>query len=98
MDITQLTKEMHNFVKDMGWYDPGSPKPQVARSLAISLLVEAAEVLEHYQWTDAPKNKDALANELADVALYLLQLASVSKIDLETAILEKLEKNYGRDW
>jgi NTP pyrophosphatase (non-canonical NTP hydrolase) len=98
MDITQLTKEMHDFVKEMGWYDPGSPKPQVARNLAISLLLEAAEVLELFQWSDTPTDQDTLANELADVALYLLQLASVSKIDLENAILQKLEKNYDRDW
>jgi NTP pyrophosphatase (non-canonical NTP hydrolase) len=39
-----------------------------------------------------------LAGELADVALYLLQLASLSEIDLEQAILEKLKVNYGREW
>jgi NTP pyrophosphatase (non-canonical NTP hydrolase) len=40
----------------------------------------------------------ALAGELADVALYLLQLASVSGIDLEQAILDKLEQNHQREW
>ncbi|MBI3761396.1 MAG: nucleotide pyrophosphohydrolase, partial [Chloroflexi bacterium] len=40
----------------------------------------------------------ALASELADVALYLLQLASISGIDLEEAILDKLKENYRRQW
>ena len=41
---------------------------------------------------------DALAGELADVSLYLLQLASVTGIDLERAILDKLDVNYTRTW
>ena len=41
---------------------------------------------------------DALAEELADVALYLLQLAYLAGIDLEQAILDKLAINYSRDW
>ena len=44
------------------------------------------------------QQNDALAEELADVALYLLQLASVLGIDLEQAILHKLDKNYSRRW
>jgi len=43
-------------------------------------------------------NKDELAQELADVALYLLQIASVANIDLEQAVLNKLEHNYRRNW
>lgn len=98
MDIKELTEEMHRFVQEMGWYDPKSPKPQKPRNLAISLLVEAAEVLEHYQWAESLPDKDALASELADVGLYLLQLASVCEIDLEEAILAKLQENYKRTW
>lgn len=98
MDITELTKEMHRFVEEMGWYDVDSPKPQNARNLAISLLVEAAEVLEHFQWVEKTPDKNALASELADVALYLLQLSSVCEIDLEEAILVKLSENYKRTW
>ena len=60
--------------------------------------VEAAEVLEHFQWDDDPVSRDALAEELADVALYLLQLASLTGIDLEQAIIEKLKANYQRVW
>lgn len=89
---------MHAFVRSKGWYDDQSPKPQTPRNLAASLVIEAAEVLEHFQWRDNARDQAALAGELADVALYLLQLASVSGIDLEQAILDKLEQNQTRDW
>jgi len=98
MDIKELTREMDAFVAAKGWYAPDSPKPQNPRSLAISLALESAEVLELMQWTDLPPDKAALASELADVALYLLQLAKVSGIDLEAAVLAKLSENYQREW
>ncbi|OGO14833.1 MAG: nucleotide pyrophosphohydrolase [Chloroflexi bacterium RBG_16_48_8] len=98
MDLSQLTQEMNRFVERMGWYAPQSPKPQTGRNLALSLLIEAAEVLEHYQWVENPENMDALGSELADVALYLLQLASIHEINLERAILQKLDENAKREW
>jgi NTP pyrophosphatase (non-canonical NTP hydrolase) len=98
MDIEELTRAMHRFVGSQGWYDQDSPRPQTLRNLAISLNLEASEVLEHFQWNDALADPDLFADELADVALYLLQIASVADIDLEQAILRKLEKNYGRSW
>ncbi len=98
MDIRQLTDEMNRFVSAKGWYEEDSPRPQTARNLAISLVLEASEVLEHYQWGDTEKSTDELSGELADVALYLLQLASVTGIDLEEAVLAKLDQNYKRDW
>lgn len=98
MQISELTAAMHAFVAQKGWYEPHSRRPQTPRSLAISLNLEAAEVLEHFQWGEHTADPQELAGELADVALYLLQLASLSGIDLETAILEKLETNAGRIW
>jgi NTP pyrophosphatase (non-canonical NTP hydrolase) len=98
MDLAELTAEMHRFVKDQGWYDDDSPKTQSQRNLAVSLSVEAAEVLEFFQWTEEPPDKGALAGELADVMLYLIQLASLSGIDLEQAVLDKLRDNYDRSW
>ena len=98
MDLRELTEAMHQFVEAKGWYAFGSTRPQTPRNLAISLSLEANEVLEHFQWRDETPDPDALAGELADVALYLLQLASVSSIDLEKAILDKLQQNYGRNW
>jgi 8-oxo-dGTP diphosphatase len=98
MDIKQLTEEMHRFVRSKGWYEPDSKRPQTPRNLAVSLSLEAAEILEHFQWRDEVKEKNELAGELADVALYLLQLASVTEIDLEEAILNKLKVNASREW
>lgn len=98
MDLQDLTEKMHAFVRSKGWYEPNSPRPQSARNLAISLSLEANEVLEHFQWQAEVKDKEGLAGELADVALYLLQLASVSGIDLEQAMIHKLDANAARQW
>jgi NTP pyrophosphatase (non-canonical NTP hydrolase) len=98
MDLKELEARMHAFVASKGWYAPDSPKEQSQRNLAISLVLEASEVLEHFQWRDESRDREALAAELADVALYLLQLASISGIDLEQAILDKLAENRGREW
>jgi NTP pyrophosphatase (non-canonical NTP hydrolase) len=98
MDIKQLTDVINTFVADKGWYDEGSIFAQTPRNIAISVAVEAAEILEHFQFAEAPKDTAALAGELADVANYLFQLAYLLDIDLEQAILDKLKVNYGREW
>lgn len=70
------------------------------RSLAISVCIESAELLEHFQWkNDAAavqhtlENRSEIADEIADVAIYLFELADVLGIDMKQAILAKLEKN-----
>lgn len=98
MDIRELTEEMHRLVQSKGWYEADSKRPQTPRNLAISLALEAAEILEHFQFHEQAKDPDKLAGELADVALYLLQLASINGIDLEKAILDKIEVNKAREW
>ncbi|HEX9331563.1 MAG TPA: MazG-like family protein [Anaerolineales bacterium] len=98
MNIKQLTEEMNRFVRSKGWYAEDSQRPQTPRNLAISLALEAAEILEHFQWRDEIKDKEELASELADVALYLLELASVAEINLEEAMLAKLKINKTREW
>jgi NTP pyrophosphatase (non-canonical NTP hydrolase) len=98
MDIRDLTAEMDRLVAAKGWYAPESPRQQTLRNLAISLSVAAAAVLEHLQWQETLSDPQAFAGELADVGLYLLQLAHIAGIDLETAILEKVRQNYGRTW
>ena len=86
MDIKQLTEEMNRFVRSKGWFDENSKRPQTPPNLAISLGLEAV------------KDKEELESELADVALYLLELASVAEIDLEEAMLKKLEINKTQEW
>ena len=98
LTIADLTEQMHALVKSKGWYEADSKRPQTPRNLAVSLSIEAAEILEHFQFTDEIKDREELGSELADVMLYLLQLASVSGIDLEDAVLRKIEVNKGRTW
>jgi NTP pyrophosphatase (non-canonical NTP hydrolase) len=98
MNIEDLTRAMDRFVTAKGWYQPDSPRPQTAKNLAVSLCIETAEVLELFQWSDKPEDSPALASELADVMLYLLQLARVTGINLEEAVMQKLAINYQRTW
>lgn len=93
--VQALTDAMNAFVEAMGWYQPDSPFRQSPRNIAISLCLEAAEVLEHFQWSEEA-DEHALAQELADVMLYLLQLAYLTHIDLARAVEEKLAINYDR--
>ncbi len=98
MDLRTLEAAMHNFVEGKGWYAPDSPHPQTSKNLAISLVLEASEVLEHYQWGDSAPDTAELAGELADVLLYLLQIASLNGIDLGQAVMDKLKINHNRTW
>ncbi len=98
MSLQQLTDEMNRFVAAKGWYASDSAYPQTPRNIATSIAIEAAEILEHFQFSEQPARRNELGGELADVALYLLQLAYLLEIDLEQAILEKLRINYTRSW
>lgn len=98
MDIKQLTQVMQDFVTEKGWYQSDSPRQQTPRNIAISLSLEASEVLEHFQWHETSPQPQHLSGELADVMLYLLQLAHLCDIDLERAVMDKLAANYRREW
>lgn len=63
------------------------------RGLAASIVLEAAELLEHYQWQDTPVGStEELAEELADIFIYAFQFAQVNHIDIARAIQDKLAK------
>ena len=63
------------------------------RSLATSIVLEAAELLEHYQWSDSPVgSSEDLADELADILIYAFQFAEIGHIDITAAIRNKLAK------
>jgi NTP pyrophosphatase (non-canonical NTP hydrolase) len=98
MELKDLTQRMHALVESKGWYAANSKRPQTPRNLAVSLSIEAAEILEHFLFSEDFKDRDELASELADETLYLLKLASVTGIDLEQAVLKKLEVNQSREW
>jgi NTP pyrophosphatase (non-canonical NTP hydrolase) len=90
--MKELTKEILKFSSDRGWGGNHD-----ARSLAISVSLEASELLEHFQWVSAEEaienDKEAIVDEAADVFIYLLQLANVLNIDLKEAAQQKMKKN-----
>jgi len=75
-------------VKARKWDKTNSPK-----GIAISMSLEANELLEYFQWKEDPfGNKDDLASELADIMIYAIQFADRYDIDIPTAIENKIEK------
>lgn len=67
-------------------------KTNSSRGLAISLSLEANELLEYFQWSDESiGTKEDMASELADILIYAIQLAERYQIDIPTAIIEKLD-------
>jgi dCTP diphosphatase len=95
--IAELRKKIVEFVTARDWRRFHSPK-----NLSMALAVEAAELLELFQWsTEAETTKDHITpatssrvkEEIADVLIYALNLCEVLEIDASDAILEKLEQN-----
>lgn len=94
-DIEQITKKIRKFRDERDWKQFHNHK-----DVALSLVLEAAEVLEHFQWKSQEEvksygksNKDELSDELADVTIYLLELADNLRIDLKKAVDRKMKKN-----
>lgn len=88
-DVTfaQINDKIQKHLTERDW------QSNAPRSLAISIALEAAELLEHYQWDDVPVgDTDDLGSELADILIYIFQLAHQYDIDLPTAITDKLTK------
>ena len=93
-DLRQLVRQ---FVDERDWRQFHSPK-----NLSMSLAIEAAELMEHFQWIDAAESRrigndvEKLAevrDEMADVLCYLLALANELDLDLSAAIRDKMVKN-----
>ena len=101
-DITlaDLRQRVAEFVAARDWEQFHVPK-----NLSMSIAVEAAELMEHFQWLtheqaaaamqDEAKRAD-VTDELADVLIYALGLANTLDVDVSTAILSKLERNERR--
>lgn len=93
MLILQATiQEILQFRKERNWH-----LNQDARALAISISLEASELLEPFQWATGEKAqikyKQEIKEEMADVLIYLVALADHMDIDLPEAVTEKLQKN-----
>lgn len=87
--IKELKNHAWEFQRERGWDPP-------TRSLAISIAIEAAELLEYFQWDDyaqKPNRNDGAIEELADVMIYCLQFASREGIDIAKAVKKKMEHN-----
>jgi len=95
VDIQTLQASLRTFAADRDWEQFHSPK-----NLAAALSVEAAELLEHFQWlTDeqsrsiSDTDREAIAEEVADVFLYLLQLSDKLDIDPIESARKKIQTN-----
>lgn len=89
-----VREDLHRFVAEREWDVFHSPK-----DLALSLVVEAGELLEVFQWRDptaadlTPEDRTRVSEEIADVVMYAMLLADKAGIDVPTAIREKLALN-----
>lgn len=94
-DLFELRELMRTFAAERDWDQFHTPK-----NLATALSVESAELLEHFQWLkdDESRNlsdpvKEAVAEEMADVLLYLVRLADKLDVDLAEAARRKIALN-----
>lgn len=93
--LESLRERLRRFADERDWDQFHAPK-----NLAIALSVEAAELLEHFQWLSeeasrslGPGQLEQVREELADVLLYLVRLADKLGIDLAQAASDKIERN-----
>lgn len=93
--LQTLKDDLMEFAQERDWEQFHSPK-----NLAMAMSVEASEVLEHFQWLSEleskaldPEATSEIADELADVFLYLIKLSAALEVDLLTTAKNKIEKN-----
>ncbi len=94
-DLLVLRDKLRNFAEERDWNQFHSPK-----NLSMALMVEVAELMEHFQWLTEQQSQHLdshqtapVAEELADVLLYLVRLADKLNVDLHQAALDKIDKN-----
>ncbi len=95
--LDELKNKVQHFVKERHWSSYHDPK-----NLSMSIAIEAAELMEHFQWlknseiereVNDPKTREAIEDELADVLAYILSFANTLNIDLSDALTKKMIKN-----
>lgn len=94
-DLDELTSEIRAFAQARDWHRYHAPK-----NLVMALSVEVAELMEHFQWltneeSDAldPVARSGVIDEMADVQVYLLELADRLGVDMVAAVRQKMVKN-----
>lgn len=94
--LAQLRKMMNDFVSRRQWHKYHRPK-----NLAMSIAIETAELMEHFQWLDHdqadaaladPALRQQVADEMADVLSFLLSMSNATGIDLSAAFARKMKK------
>jgi len=93
--LQELRNRINHFVIERDWAQFHTPK-----NLAMAMIVEAAELVEQFQWDTpaesielTPEKREAVSHELADTFVYLLRLAEVLNIDLIEAANQKINLN-----
>ena len=95
--VSELRELVRTFVEERHWQQFHAPK-----NLAMALSIEAAELMEHFQWIDVaesreiptdPAKLEAVGEELADVLCYALAIANELNLDIATAMQQKMVKN-----
>jgi len=95
--VAELKQIVARFVDERDWQQFHNPK-----NLSMSLAIEAAELMEHFQWStpdqagqmvNNPEQLRAIGEEVADCLAYLLAMSQVLGLDLSTALREKMQKN-----
>lgn len=95
--LTELKAVVERFVDERDWHSFHNPK-----NLAMSLAIETAELMEHFQWLtaeqslavmDDPQTRVAVGEEVADCLAYLLSIANKLNIDLATTLRAKMIRN-----
>ena len=94
-EVKAMTEKIKKFRDDRDWMQFHDPK-----NMAVSIILEASELLEHFQWKTikeveeyTKKNREEIQDEIADIALYLFELSDNMGIDLINAMEKKLAKN-----
>ena len=86
--IQKLKDLVEKFRKERNW-----GKHHSSKNLAVSIAIEAAELMEHFQWDDYKEENEAeLESELADIVIYCLYFAVSNKIDITKAVKKKVDK------
>ena len=95
MDINNIQNQLQNFASERDWEQFHTPK-----NLAMALSVEAAELVEIFQWLNPEQSKlpdkrqlELINSEVADIAMYLLRFCDLLDVNLEDAIQTKIVKN-----
>ena len=95
--VSDLREIVEAFVSERDWHQFHSPK-----NLSMALAIEAAELMEHFQWltidesrhaTDDADEREAIGEELADVISYALAMANQLQLDVSTILRDKMVKN-----